>query len=390
MKDFITSIGKFILLKKLFPYQYNKYCKEPVKHGKVIFIEVRSASLSNSMKEMYRKLESYPQLELKTHFLLEGVGGRKENVKRTLAMLKDMATAEYVFLSDANNSFACFEKRPETTVVQLWHGCGAFKKFGLSTAELKFGSSKTQQQKYPLYNNLDLVTVSSPQVVWAYEEAMGLEAGIVKPAGISRTDVFFDDEYIEAAKERVYKEVPQARGKKIVFYAPTFRGDVANAKAPDELDMCILHEMLGDEYVLIIKHHPFVKVLPEIPESCRDFAFDVSGRLDIEALICAGDVCISDYSSLVFEYALFERPMIFFAYDIDEYNDWRGFYYDYNELTPGPVVRTTQEIAEYIRGTDDGFDTTQIKAFREEFMSSCDGHATDRILEMIGLKPENE
>ncbi len=70
-----------------------------------------------------------------------------------------MATAEYVFLSEANNAFACFEKRPETKVIQLWHGCGAFKRFGLSTADLKFGSSRAQQQKYPLYRNLDLVTV---------------------------------------------------------------------------------------------------------------------------------------------------------------------------------------------------------------------------------------
>lgn len=386
MKNIITSIGKFILLKMLYPYQYRKYTKAPVEKNKVIFLEVRSECISNSMMEMYRKISDDSNYHVSAHFLREGVGSRKENIKRTMEFLQDMATAEFVFLSEANNCFACFEKRSETKVIQLWHGCGAFKKFGLSTAELKFGSSRKQQMKYPLYNNLDLVTVSSEEVIWAYEDAMGVDRNIIKATGISRTDVFFDKAYIASATHRVTDAVPEAAGRKILFYAPTFRGDVAAAKAPDVLDIRKLKEKFDREYVLLIKHHPFIKNLPEIPEGCRDFAFDVTNTLTIDDLICTGDICISDYSSLVFEYALFGKPIIFFAYDLDEYNDWRGFYYDYDELTPGPVVKTTDELLQAINAAGESFDAGDIIRFREKYMSACDGHATDRILKFEGIE----
>lgn len=386
MKRLITSIAKFILLRMVYPHQYKKYAGALIEKDKVIFLEVRNDSVSNSMKEVYNRIERDGRFNIKCHFLKEGVGSRKDNIKRTMAFLEDMATTEYVFLSEANNCFACFEKRSETKVVQLWHGCGAFKKFGLSTADLKFGSSRDQQLKYPLYNNLDLVTVSSEDVIWAYEEAMGIDKNTIKATGISRTDVFFDETYVEEAKENVYEAIPQSKDKKIIFYAPTFRGDVSNAKAPDALDIQGLNECLGDRYVLLIKHHPFVKKLPAIPIDCNDFAFDVTKTLNIDDLICAGDICISDYSSLVFEYALFNKPILFFAYDLDEYNDWRGFYYDYDELTPGPILYDTDQLIEAIKAVEKDFNDSEIKKFKEQFMSACDGKATDRIFNEIGME----
>ena len=81
-----------------------------------------------------------------------------------------------------------------------------------------------------------------------------------------------------------------------------------------------------------------------------------------------------------------ERPMIFFAYDIEDYSDWRGFYYDYDEMTPGPVYTRTSEVAEYIKGLPESFeskDRQRVDDFRQKFMSGCDGHATDRIIEFM-------
>ena len=96
------------------------------------------------------------------------------------------------------------------------------------------------------------------------------------------------------------------------------------------------------------------------PKECQSFAYDVSDAFVIEELLCVSDLCISDYSSLVFEYSLFERPMLFFAYDFEEYGEWRGFYYDYHELTPGPVVHTTQEIVDYVLHLKERFDRKQV------------------------------
>ena len=95
------------------------------------------------------------------------------------------------------------------------------------------------------------------------------------------------------------------------------------------------------------------------------------------------DVLIADYSSLIFEYSLFERPMLFYAYDLDDYNDWRGFYYDYHDLTPGPVCRDMDELVDELVHLDERFDVDRVRAFKQKFMGSCDGHATERIERMI-------
>ena len=122
-----------------------------------------------------------------------------------------------------------------------------------------------------------------------------------------------------------------------------------------------------------------------ILKEVQDFAMDVTDRLTIEELLMVSDICISDYSSLIFEYSLFERPMIFYAYDQADYDDWRGFYYDYHEMTPGPVVTTDDEIIDYITNVEDQFDRQQVADFRYKFMRSCDGQATERILELLKL-----
>ena len=111
-----------------------------------------------------------------------------------------------------------------------------------------------------------------------------------------------------------------------MLYAPTFRGSVGGAKAPDAMDLCLMQEKLGKDWILLIKQHPVVKQRPEVPKECQSFAYDVSEAFVIEELLCVSDLCISDYSSLVFEYSLFERPMLFFAYDFEEYGEWRGFF----------------------------------------------------------------
>ena len=251
----------------------------------------------------------------------------------------------------------------------------------MSTGDLLFGGTKTEKRRHPYYENLSLVTISAPDIKWAYAEAMDLEGRdeIIKPLGVSRADVFFDDAFIANARQVAVRVVPQIAGKNVVLYAPTFRGSATHAQAPDSLDIPLMREEIGDRYVLLIKHHPFVKDRPQIPAGCEEFAFDVSDNLPIDQLLCVADMCISDYSSLVFEYSLFERPMAFFAYDKVDYDDWRGFYYDYDELTPGPVVATTEELVAYIQQVADDFDPSEVRAFRDRFMGACDGHATDRI-----------
>ena len=379
------KVGQILMFRIVFPLGYKHYIKgKKIKREKAVFVEVRFDEITDSFRLVYDRMKA-DGFDVHEQFIENIKPGKWGYSKRCLRMLEDISDAHYVFLNDACNVTSCIPLRKGTKIYQLWHACGAFKKFGMSTAELIFGDNRKSLERYPNYGNLSYVTVSSPEVIWAYEEAMNLKdtKTQVVATGVSRTDVFYDQHFIEQSKAAVYSVCPAAENKKIILYAPTFRGRVAKAESPDCLDIPAMKRALGDEYVLLIKHHPFVKQPPVVPEDCADFAMDVTKSLEIDQLLCASDVCVSDYSSLIFEYSLFERPMIFFAYDLDDYFDWRGFYYNYDELTPGPVVKETEEIIDYIRHLDTRFDQAQVHAFKEKFMSSCDGHATDRIMALV-------
>ena len=385
-KKFISKlrrIRKHYRYKVYFPKVYSSYCTEPVQENKVLFLEMRFTKLSNSFELIYKALEESGEYDLKCSYVQFNFIRGREFTQRVNEMLKELATAKYVFVDDASLILSSIPLRKETVAINLWHACGAFKKFGRSTAELKFGSSAATLDKYPNYGNLTHVTVSSPEVIWAYEEAMHLPKGIVKATGVSRTDQFYDKEFVESRKQKLYEIMPEAKGKKVILYAPTFRGHVATASSPDRIDFERFCRELGNEYVIVCKHHPFVKNPPIIPEELQHFARDLTKYLSIEDLLCCADICISDYSSLVFEYSLFEKPMIFYAYDYDNYCDWRGFYYDYSEFTPGPVVQTEDELLDSIKNIDTQFDKQRVIDFKEKFMGSCDGHATERIIELM-------
>lgn len=379
-------LAKDFLCGWLYPRAYRKAAKAPVNPKKVIFVESKLREMPDAFTQIWNRLQDDGSYELVYRTLGAKSVGLLQYTKNSYMLIKDMADAGFVFLCDANDIVSSVPLRAQTKITQLWHACGAFKKWGMSTGDKKFGSSKRDIQKHPYYGNLSLVTVSSPDIEWAYREAMMLEdtPEVVKAVGVSRTDVFFDEGFLREARESVQDAVPGIAGRKIILYAPTFRGHVRSAKGPDELDIEAMRQKLEGEYALLIKHHPYVTNPPAIPESCKDFAFQLAG-FPIDKLLATADVCITDYSSIIFEYSLFERPMAFFSPDLSDYDDWRGFYYNYDELTPGPVFTETGGLVEWIDGLSEDYDLNEVTEFKRKFMSACDGHSTDRILETIGL-----
>ncbi len=419
------DIYKTATLKRLYPDRYRAEAKKPVIRGSVVFLEVRARGLSDNFRLIKAALErrnadgeGKRQYTMTTVCIREGMENQASVMQNCLAAIPVLAQAEFIYVNESSYFLSSLPIRRETTVIQTWHACGAFKKFGYSAVGKGFGTTKEDLDSYPVHRNFSYVTVSSPEVVWAYAEAFHMEdaAWRILPVGVSRTDMFFSRKYREKAcgktawvlrkmnpglfprKGDVYTDRagndeetdPDAALKvlpdrKIILYAPTFRGNVNHAMSPDRLDISMMKKELEDRYVLLINHHPFVreKDRPKIPEDCKTFAFDVTDRLSIEELLTAADVCITDYSSLVFEYSLFERPILFFTYDMQEYLDERGFYYPIREMMPGPVCSTTQELTEVLRTQDAEFNLLRVREFKYRFMSGCDGHATARVLQLM-------
>lgn len=378
---------KRVYIKKYIPQLYAKVSNLPVSN-KIIFME-NGNSPSPSNAHISKVLKKDGRYDIHMTGLKIREVSYLEFYENALKFIEDMGTAKAVFLSTANDLLSYIEVRSETKIIQLWHGVGVLKKIGYSTIKSKqFGMSKKTREEYNQYKNYSYVTIAAAEQSWIFEEAMNIskESGIILPVGISRTDVFYDTSYIENAYNKFYNKFPQIKGKKIILYAPTFRGEVENAQAPNKLNINLFAESLSDDYVLLIKHHSLSKNIPPIPEEWQNsFAFDMTANkvLTIEQLLTVADICITDYSSIAFEYAIMEKPLIFYAYDLEEYIDDRGMYYNYDEITPGPVCKTNGAMIDYIININSEFDKSLINEFKNKYVNACDGHATERTIKLI-------
>jgi len=375
---------RWLMLKLILPGWYKLWCICPVNEKSAVFIEVKFPEVSDNFIELQQRMKE--KYQITNYFLRNSYVGKIEYFKRCFHMLKGLARAKYAFVNEANYVLGTIHLRKETKLVQTWHACGAYKKFGYSSIGGEFGASKSDKLRYPTHRNYTLVPVSSPAIVWAYEEAMGIEGtGIVQPLGVSRTDLFFQDSYIEKARKKLEEKIPAAKEKKCILYAPTFRGNVGDAENPTEIDLSAFRENFQDEYILLLKFHPLASDSIKIKEEDASFAYDLTKDFTVNELLCTCNICISDYSSLIFEYAIFKKPIFLFTYDLDAYYNDRGFYYDIKTMLPGSLCMTNEELIDKIKHIE-SYDMDCLERFREKYMASCDGKATDRILKYIGIE----
>jgi len=311
---------------------------------------------------------------------------RPQRHMRAIQFIWACARSRCVFLVDAFSPINACKPRPGTAIVQLWHGCGAFKKFGYSTRELAWGPGGRLLRFLPMYRNYTHVCASDPGILPQLAEAYACDPAIVMPWGVPRTDFFFNPTNIADSREKILEAFPEIGDRKIVLYAPTFRGESMDAARHDNaLDYEILSRELDAACALVLKPHPRVPARIPHPQQDQDpFVFDAA-HLPIETLLCAADLLISDYSSLIFEYSLLGRPMLFYPYDLEDYDRARSFYFPYLRFVPGDLVWSAEDIAAAVRRNlfEGQFDPARVAAFRDANMSACDGHSAERILHNI-------
>ncbi|WP_241433646.1 CDP-glycerol glycerophosphotransferase family protein [Listeria floridensis] len=289
-----------------------------------------------------------------------------------------LARAKTIVLDDYYNKIYGLKFSRRAHVIQSWHATGAFKKFGFSA--LESGDSNTEEFESRAHSPYSDVLVSSKAIIPQYAEAFAKTPEQIKPIGVPRTDKFFDQDYKNYIIEVYRKRYPVLRHKKAILYAPTFRG------GPDErknysvvLDLKKMKQELGDEYVLILKFHPMIKNISMDIEEDDPFILRMGSGSDVNDLMFLSDILITDYSSVIFEYSIMNRPMFFFSYDVENYFDERGFYFNYEEMIPGLIYKTTDTLIDAIKAEQ--YDYEKLAQFREKFMDAIDGHSTERFIE---------
>jgi len=264
--------------------------------------------------------------------------------------------------------------------VEVWHAYGAFKLMGYSLA----GRPGELSPYSRAYKGYAAVTVGSDADVPVYAEAFGLPEERIHATGIPRVDRFFDPSGREAAIQRARAAVPESIGRRTILLAPTYRGTVREARYDTgRLDWRAIHQLcLEQDATFIVRLHPFVRGPLDIPPSVRDRIVDGRG-LDVETndLLLVVDLLITDYSSVIYEFSTLNRPMLFFAYDLEAYAAERGFYEPYEGFVPGRIVRTSGELVDAIRRDD--CQVEKVRPFASRHVGGTDGRSTDRVVDLI-------
>ena len=293
----------------------------------------------------------------------------------------ELARAEVVLMDNVFLPYAYLRRRKGTKVIQLWHGTGTIKKFG---QDVNTGYLKTIEKKANA--NITHLIVNSPSIKKVYGGAFGVPEDFIYPIGLPKTDELLRRmKSAEAAgkwsdKEYIYQKYHIPSDKKLILYAPTFRDTPEQNPRLIELVKELSHK-LSEEYCIGLRLHPHIAKSFQTEELGNQIC-QMSFEKDVNTVLLAADLLITDYSSIVFEYCLTKRPMIFYAYDYDDFSDnGRGFYYDYESFVPGPVAYQCSEVVEIIKNK--AFELYRIDDFIHRNYIYTDGNATERLIELI-------
>ena len=368
-----------------FAARYRKYvAKNKVKPNQILFLSEREPEEGGNLMLVKKWFEeNEPEVEITTFINTKTVDQLKKRELRECAL--KCATSAVIILEDFYPQLHSIHKRNETKIIQLWHACGAFKTFGLTRMGKKGGAPQTSMN----HRNYDLVPVSSDTIRDIYAEACGISPSKVQALGVPRTDRLFDWEYEEEKRRELYEKYPAFKDNRVILFAPTFRGD-GNKDAhypPEAFDVNRFMERQPEDMVLILKNHPFVKQSFFVEEQWKDRVFDLSTKEHINDLMLISNLLITDYSSSVFEAAILELPMLFYAFDEKEYMASRDFYFDYDQFTPGPVVAEFEALCEkaasMLENIVSEVEQSDLDNFRKVFLNMVDGHSTERICRKI-------
>lgn len=368
------------LLLQLFYYHAIRI---PVQEGQILLLSERKVEEGGNMELIRRELlrrkdagERNTGYQIVEEFTPATIDQLSISAIRKIA--KKIAVSPVIVLEDFYPQLHQIQLRQETRVIQLWHACGSFKTFGFS----RLGKPGGASQSSPNHRSYWRAAVSGTKMIPIYGEAFGIPTNHVKALGVPRTDIFFQQEYRSRVREKLYGKYPQLVGKKIVLFAPTFRGDGnKNAYYPKEMfhpDLWMEH--LPEDYAVIIKLHPFVKERISYDKKWKNRMVDLSDSENINDLLFITNRLVTDYSSVIFEATLLNVPMFFYAFDWQEYMRSRDIYGEYTSFVPGPIVTTEEKL---IRQLQEKQNHNYQEYFRHSYLDALDGHSTERIAALI-------
>nr|MDH3078136.1 CDP-glycerol glycerophosphotransferase family protein [Bacillus velezensis]MDH3098463.1 CDP-glycerol glycerophosphotransferase family protein [Bacillus velezensis] len=309
---------------------------------------------------------------------LEGVGSFYLNEKHPSHLLKAVLILFKSKVVITDNYFlmtSVLNRRPQTTCIQVWHANGSLKKFGLEDVTNQNRPASDISRFKKVYRSFDFVTVGSDAMADVFKKSFGLRDGQLLKTGIPLTDVYYEEH-----KPELKHKWP----KKIILYAPTFRDyDMQSFRSPFTEEQ--LTNALNGEYILLVKLHP--AVLHQISASFESELIKNVSDMRLHDLLKAADILITDYSSVPFEFALLNKPIFFFTYDLEEYDQKRGLIDNYTSVIPGKACHDSEALLEEM--TKKPFRAEELKRFSDKWNMYSDGNSSEALLKFAETKMKN-
>jgi CDP-glycerol glycerophosphotransferase len=295
-----------------------------------------------------------------------------------------LAQARYVITNDLLPSW--FRRREGQTCLQTWHGT-PLKRIGFDIGRPQFSNGL-------IYPDLLRESVASWDMLVSpnsfstaiFRSAFRFDGEILE-SGYPRNDPLHHADREERAAA-IRERLGLPAGKRIVLYAPTWRDnavtDSGGARFDLKLDLPAMTAALGDDHILLMRLHTHMRNNSAVGGS-DGFVFDVTSYPDITDLYLISDVLVTDYSSVMFDFAGTGRPMLFFTYDLASYDNVRGFYFDFEAEAPGPLLTGTSEVIEALRdisGVQRSY-RDAYQAFGSKYCALDDGKASARVIQRL-------
>ncbi|GAB2538271.1 CDP-glycerol glycerophosphotransferase family protein [Gracilibacillus alcaliphilus] len=360
----------------------------------VIFESFHGKQYSDNPRAVYEYMkEHYPSYQLywsvDKRFISLFQGQQLDILPRfTLKWLWIMPRAEYWVINSRLPNW--IPKSSKTKYLQTWHGT-PLKKLGLDLEDIHMPGTNLEQYKHNFKQEAlkwDYLISPNKYSTDIFIRAFGFEGEMLE-TGYPRNDFIVNHKNNQATITRIKEKLAIDSDKKVILYAPTWRDNQyfgkGRYKYNAQLDLHMLRQELGDDYVIILRMHYLVADQIDLTE-LDNFVVDASKYEDIRELYLIADMLITDYSSVFFDFANLQRPILFFVYDLEEYRDTlRGFYFNFEKEAPGPLVKTNQELLEEVKKLEETeFQPIQYdQAFYERFCYLENGQAAKKVTERL-------
>ena len=301
----------------------------------------------------------------------------------TSAYYRELYTSKICITNSTINLFGI--KKEGQYYINTWHGYGPFKR-----VQGSWSINRERLDEIKRINaNYDLFLTGSTFYSQVYRDSF-LYEGEICECGAPRNDLLFAEG--AGIRDSVCRQFSIPEGKRIVLYAPTFRTGTKNSFDRYDLDMPAVLEALSarfhGEFVLMYRFHHYLHAIAKC-QGFYDNGIDATYYPDIQELLVAADVVITDYSSLMWDFSLQRRPVFLYQNDEDEYLDDRGFYCPVSQW-PYPKARKKEELLDIIEHFDNEKYMRELNEFLKKYGSCDDGNASRKAVEKIMNVIENQ